>query len=462
MRRSAILLHALAFTFAAMAASAETIRVASLAELAEAAALDNQHIVMEPGVYSMAEYLTDEVLAAIRERVPDGPGRPPVPMIEFRGHGNTLDLHGVVINIETHLYALLPRGYTRCLLFTGDGNTVRGLTTTNSGENTGSNGVILSVFGDGNLFEDVVLHVHGSHPWGYGDLLGKGGPSPVRLLKKSGFMVGGDNNTIRRCKVISRAFGHCFYIQGADGTRLEDCYAEGVMRSTTDMLADTEGPAFDLGFRSVYENRDGRFRIAPGYTKSLVEDGFRTYGNTGNSVLVNCIAVNTRAGFEIGGRDDGRTILDGCVSLGAERGFLIGGNTTVRRSRGDIAHGPLLYLRGGSGSDVDLEVVASRTTGTVHCIATIAGTGHTVRISTREPLYQPPALPILVGFGMPAHAEMATPILPAETSGIALSIEIPHLPTIVHGEARDIRIESAGPVLRDDDTRKGLEDRSTW
>lgn len=32
--------------------------------------------------------------------------------------------------------------------------------------------------------------------------------------------------------------------------------------------------------------------------KSLSEDGFRTYGGAGSVTLVNCTAVNTRAGFE--------------------------------------------------------------------------------------------------------------------------------------------------------------------
>lgn len=217
-------------------------------------------------------------------------------------------------------------------------------------------------------------------------------------------------------------------------------------------------------FRSVYENRDGRFLITPGYTKSLVEDGFRTYGNTGNSRLINCIAVNTRAGFEISGSADGgnKTVLDGCISLGAERGFLLGGNVVVTRSRGDIVHGPLLYLRGGSDSEVELELTGGGGGTTVHALATIAGENHRVRLHTRDQANRPPLLPIMLGYAMPAHAEMATPILPLEARNIHLVNDIPHIPTIVGDAAVDCEVESAGAVVSDGDTRKGLEDRSTW
>jgi hypothetical protein len=336
----------------------KAVSVASLAELARVAAADGQTIRMEPGVYRMADYLTPEVLAGIKAGVDRKHSRPPVPMFVFRGNGNRFDLRGVVLEIDTSLYRLLPQGgYTRCLIIAGDRNTFDALTIRNTGAQQGSGGNILSVAGEGNTLENVTLHVHGSFPYGYGDLLGKGGPNLVGLQKQSGIQVLGAGTVLRRCKVFSRAFGHCFYIQGGDNIRIEDCYAEGVMRATTDMLRDVSGPAFDLGFRSVYQNRDGRHVITPGYVKSLVEDGFRTYGGAGSVTLVNCTALNTRAGFEIGAKDDApvRTVIENCVARGCERAYLIGSRTVVRNSRGDIAHGPLLYLRGGRDSDVELE-----------------------------------------------------------------------------------------------------------
>jgi hypothetical protein len=369
------------------------IEIASVRELAQYAVKSGNTVRMKPGVYRMSDYLTDDVIAQVRRQVPPGPGRPPVWMIRFSGSNNRFDLKGVVLHIETELYRKLPRGYVRCLFVRGNNNVFEGLTIQNTGPNQGSNGNILSVWGDGNRIEDVSLYVHGSQPYGYGDLLGKGGPNLVGLRKQSGIMVAGRGNTLRRCRVVSRAFGHCFYVQEPEGIttndiRLEDCYAEGVMRSTADMLRETSGPLSDLHFGTVAENRDGRFLVVPGYMKSLVEDGFRTYGGTGRVTLRNCTAVNTRAGFEISAPEEegaGRTVIEGATALGCERAYLIGSHVWLRNSRGDTKYGPLLYLRGGKNTDVELEWIGEGSDYTVHALATIAGEGHRVRLFTREP-----------------------------------------------------------------------------
>jgi hypothetical protein len=431
---------------------ANGVEVASLADLARVAAQSGQHIRLRPGVYRLADYLTPEVLAGIHAGFDRKQGRPPVPMLVFRGSDNRIDCAGAVIEIDTSLYRLLPQGgYTRCLIVAGSGNTITGLSIRNTGPNQGSGGNILSLAGERTTLEEVTLHVHGSFPYGYGDLLGKGGPNLVPLQKQSGIQVLGSGSVLRRCRVYSRAFGHCFYIQQGGDIRLEDCYAEGVMRSTSDMLRDTAGPAFDLGFRSVYENRDGRHAIVPGYMKSLVEDGFRTYGGAGRVTLVNCTAINTRAGFEIGAKDDAteKTTLENCVARGCERAFLIGSHTIVRLSRGDLAHGPLLYLRGGRDSDVELELVGDGPQSLVHAVATIAGENHRVRLTAQTGERAIPALPILLGFGMPAHAEMSSPIEPALARGVTLINGIAAAPVITSDAAVDNQVETTGRSVTD-------------
>lgn len=48
-----------------------------------------------------------------------------------------------------------------------------------------------------------------------------------------------------------RAFGHAFYLRGGpENTCFEDCYVEGKMRPTDDILAETSGPAHERDFRS--------------------------------------------------------------------------------------------------------------------------------------------------------------------------------------------------------------------
>lgn len=445
------------FAVAFLRLNAAVIEVSSLVELARVAALDHQEVKLRPGTYRMSDYLTGDVLKEIRAGVDRKQSRPPVPMFVFRGSDNRFDFRDVVLEIDTSLYRLLPQGgYTRCLIVAGHGNRFDGLTICNTGAaNQGSGGNILSVAGDGNTLENFTLRVHGSYPYGYGDLFGKGGPNLLPLQKQSGIQILGTGTTLRRCKVFSRALGHCFYIQAGNNILIEDCYAEGVMRSTTDMLRETSGPAFDLGFRSVYQNRDGRYVITPGYTKTLCEDGFRTYGDAGSVTLTNCTAVNTRAGFEIGAKDDApvKTVVENCVARGCERGFLIGSQTIVRRSRGDVTYGPLLYLRGGRDSEVELELVGDGPQSLVHDVATIAGENHRVHLAAQVGERAIPALPILFGFGMPEHAEMSSPTNPAPTKRIVLINEIAAATVVVSDTVTDSKIETKGLTLKDANLR---------
>jgi hypothetical protein len=438
-------------------AAESLIVVSNLTELARVAAQSGQTIKLQPGVYRLADYLTESVLEKIRAGVDRNQSRPPVPMFVFSGDQNRFDLREVVIEIDTELYAKLPgRSYIRCVIISGKGNHIDGLTIRNTGPQKGSGGNILSVAGASNTLENVTLHVRGSFPYGYGDLMGKGGPNLVNIQKQSGIQVLGNGSVLRRCRVFSQAFGHCFYVQVGTNIRLEDCYAEGAMRPTSEMLRDTSGPAFDLGFKSVYENRDGRYLITPGYMKSLSEDGFRTYGNAGTVTLLNCTAINTRAGFEIGAPDNSpvKTILQNCLARGCERAYLLGSHTIVRQCRGDAKYGPLLYLRGGRDSDIELELAGDASDYAVHTLATIAGTNHIVRLTAQPHETNFPKVPILFGFGMPAHAEMASPINAAATRNVTLLNQIPNVAVISSAEAMNCKIETKGKILGDAELKK--------
>ncbi|MCW0482394.1 hypothetical protein [Gaoshiqia sediminis] len=459
------------FSGISVTAKSKIVAIDSIEALVQVAAEDGQQVRMKSGVYALSDYLNEERIAKLLAELPpqtETQRRPPRWFLRFSGNNNTFDFTGVTIEIDTELYSQLPYGYMRCIFIDGDGNTLKGLTIKNTGpEDKGSNGNILSVFGNNTLLEDVKLYVRGS-TYGYGDLFGKGGPVLTHLQKQSGIMVAGQNNTLRRCKVFSRAFGHCFYIQtqGHD-TRdilLEDCYAEGAMRSTNSILAETGGLAEELNYRSVYLNRDGRYMISPGYTKSLSEDGFRTYGGVGKVTLRNCTAKNTRAGFEIGGTNDSenRTLLQGCQAIGTERAFLLGSNVLVRDCRGDIQYGPLLYLRENTvGSDVELELIPGMPNSLVHTIASIAGKNHRIRLYNNASQVSTPALPIMLGFGMPAHGEMSSPIVPMETEGVELINQLVNQTVIVSDEAKNVKVVSSAPVLQDSESKK-MSGRGKW
>ncbi len=250
-----IAMCAVVFSVHSVHAKTKVITVESIEALMEAAAKDGQQVVMKPGVYAVSDYLSEDRIAKLLAAFPpqtEAQQRPPRWLLHFGGNNNYFDFTGVTIEINTELYDVLPYGYTRCIFIDGNGNTIKGLTIRNTGpEDKGSSGNILTVFGNNTLLEDVRLYVRGS-TYGYGDLFGKGGPNLTYLQKQSGIMVAGQNNTLKRCKVFSRAFGHCFYIQtqGHD-TRdivLEDCYAEGAVRSTNDILSGTGGLAEALSY----------------------------------------------------------------------------------------------------------------------------------------------------------------------------------------------------------------------
>jgi hypothetical protein len=446
-------------------------QIESLEALVQVAAKDGQQIRLKPGVYSLTDYLNKERIAKLLSELPpqtEQQKRPPRWFLRFNGNNNSFDFTGVTIEINTELYSTLPYGYMRCLFIDGNGNTLKGLTIKNTGsKEIGSNGNILSIFGNNTLLEDIKVYVSGSS-YGYGDLFGKGGPVLTNLQKQSGIMIAGQNNTLKRCKVFSRAFGHCFYIQTqGHETRdilLEDCYAEGTMRATNDMLAEIGGLAEKLNYQSVYQNREGRYMISPGYTKSLSEDGFRTYGGVGKVTLLNCTSKNTRSGFEIGGTNDAenQTVLQGCQAFGTERAFLLGSNVLVRDCRGDVQYGPLLYLRENTvGADVELELIPGMPKSLVHAIATIAGKNHRVRLYSNDTQIAMPTLPIMFGFGMPAHAEMSSSILPVETENIELINELKRVLIIKNDEAKNLKVKSSAPELKNSETQK-MNGRGKW
>ena len=395
--------------------------ITSVAELATAASNSNQNIVMEPGVYQMEDYLTPEV---IENTVPDANNRHA--MIEFSGSNNNFDLTGVTIEINSEL---LNDYGTRIieLYVTGNFVNIKGLTVTDIGNSAPSSPGMQSVTiaGENNIMEDVTLNINGSYPYGYGDLLGKGDGNLVTLRKHSGLLVEGLNITIKGCSIYSQAFGHLFFIQGGRNVVFEDCHAESTTRTTDDMLAETSGPAFDRDFAAVYTNYEGNKVITPGYTKSLSEVGYRSYGaggvdghTTGAITLINCVAKNTRSGFAFT-RYGGDVLMQNCEATGCEAGYQVE-EVTIENSRGDAVNGPLLYLNGGA-STVELALMENVATTTLHAIATIGGNNHNVTLKKWNDVTRPQVHSILLGATRPSGANPFSPLGSTSTSGTVLN-----------------------------------------
>jgi len=414
-----------------------TVSISSLAELADVAAKSGQVVTMKPGVYRLVDYLP---VSAIAERRQRGEFQ----LFSFTGSDNVFELAGVTIEVDTTLRrSLRPPIHTDEFLIGGDHNALVGLSIKHVGDGVSPGGAALGITGKGNTLRDCTLLVRGSFPYGYGDLFGKGGPDIIGPSKKSGVHITGDGTTLVGCKLHMRSFGHGYYLQGdVANVRFEDCYVEGVVRATDEMLAETSGPAFKVGFRTVVLTRQGENKILPGYMKSLSEDGFRTYGQHENLSLVNCTAKNMRAGFELRSKSAAR--LENCTAIGNERGFWISTGAVLQNCRGDAQFGPLLFVEGDNAS-AEIELLPTESSMKVHELATIQGRGSRITLKASPTGDRTSPLSILLGYGQPMMGDGMAPIPEREAREVQLRNET-QMPVVVGERARDSQVVTFGPV----------------
>lgn len=416
------------------AVAGEPPMLSSLTELADAAPKSGQKLKMKPGKYRLTDFIPP---ASIPERRKQKQWQ----FITFSGHDNSFDLRGVTIELDTALRQKLGSPiHTDEFLISGSNNTLQGLTVTSLGKGIAHGGAVLGVAGRGNTLRDCVIHVEGSAPYGYGDLFGKGGH------KHSGIHITGSGSRFIGCKVFQKAFGHAFYLQeNCDDVVFEGCHAEGVMRLTDDMLAETSGMAFERKFMSEVMNRGGTRRIQPGYMKALSEDGFRTYHTHRGLVLRRCTVKNMRGGFEM--RTKSAPRVENCEVIGCERGFWVSDGAVVTKCRGDAQFGPLLYVEGDKAK-VDVRLLPAEAARVkVHAIAALYGRDNEVTIIGARPR----AMPILVGFAPPTMGENASPNTERQARGLILRNQTT-MPVVIGSKAEQSRIHTLGPVLENKGT----------
>ncbi len=423
------------------------IRISSLEELAWYAGQDHNVVKLLPGVYRMINFLHEDSIAARLERKQ-------YPYLEFSGSNNEFDLEGVTLEIDTRLRKLLQHPiHTNELVVTGDSNLFKGLQIIHMGEETSPGGAAFCVEGRNNTVSGFTLHVQGSFPYGYGDLFGKGGPDVIRHQKHSGFLITGNGTRVLDVKLYMRSFGHGFFIQKSAGDIwFENCYVEGELRSTDDILKETSGPAFDVDFRTWTANREGKYVVTPGYMKSLCEEGFRTYNRDNKNItFINCTAKNTRGGFEL--RTNGGVRLEDCTTIGTERAYWVGNGAVLKNCKGDADYGPLLFLE-GSDVEVDLTVVPNESDRLVHSLITVQGSNNKVFLRPYEGKNRRQPLPLLIGYTHPEHGESMSPYGQEKCTNLYLVNETT-MPVVIGEEVEGCIIETKGEVIEN----KGKENR---
>lgn len=399
----------------------EVTNISSLAELRDYAAKDDGNIKLAAGTYTIDDNSYFKIVAAPRyddtnDQISDGVYSIST-LLHFSGNNNVFDLTGVEIEVDTSIYPDIDNdGKINEIYISGTNNTIKGLSIKNLGDGytatytDGTSALMVLLAGVDNTLEDVSLYVVGSYPYGVGELLGKSTNALVALHKHSSLLITGIRSTLTRCNVITRAFGHGIVLQGATDTLIEDCYVEGEMRSTDDILAG------DLSHINItqYETVDGvqvpKSVYAPGYFEkghvvSMQEGGVRTYldgplsySRTKGVTVVNTTVKNMRTGFVLVHGSGDMTIKD-CTATGCESAFSGGTGITITNSKGDAQYGPLLTFPYLSGKNcvVDLKLINTESSFPPARLVEIVGSGHTISIENYENKQRATELPIVFG-----------------------------------------------------------------
>jgi hypothetical protein len=319
-------------------------------------------------------------------------------------------MSGVTFEIDNRLFSkfgVVPgkNGFYCMIDLIGDGIVFEGLTTRNIGEESSaqSRNKIFNVVGSDVTLKNVDITTSGSSPWGYGSLYGLGG-GVVR--KMNGIRVGwpAKNSKLIKCKVHMRAMSHAIFVQGAEGTLIENCHVDGLLRPTSEILAEESGFAFDRGFKAktggyvegVIVSEDGT--ILPDEMLSLSEDGIRMYGHggenntpTGNTTIRNCTVRQVRRGICTGLGPGADRVIDCTVTDCVAAGFNIGSKDVLKNCRANARYAEALSCPyyGSKNADVELEILDSRNGLANTVLATINGTGHAIKLTAADPGFVP-------------------------------------------------------------------------
>ncbi|MDO5971799.1 T9SS type A sorting domain-containing protein [Flavivirga aquimarina] len=370
---------------------AQTI-VNSLSELMPYLDDDNANVKLVPGTYWITE---EDAKNGLYETGTDIVGRLSKSLLLFAGNNSTYDFTDVTINVETKVFQAYGSSYQIYETHTvGNNNVIKNLTLVDVGASEdaptrGANSIVMD--GENNRIEGFHCTIRGSFPYGYGDIFGKGGGSVISHRKHSACLVRGNSNHVKNSTFIHRAYGHGIYFQAANDPIIEGCRVEGELRTTDEVLAEegTGSPADNVDFMTVWG-----YRLQPGYTFSLQEDGIRAY-NAGETIIngvelergtnrprvIDCEVVKMRSGVTIGWAQ-GDKYVENCTALACESGFWCGSDAEVINCRGDASVGPL-YSEDVERSNSNIELTLLNNyvpkygnTPTMY----IAGTNHNVTL----------------------------------------------------------------------------------
>ncbi|WP_406683276.1 hypothetical protein N1F78_11345 [Seonamhaeicola sp. MEBiC1930] len=322
------------------------ITVNSLSELMPYLDDNNVSVKLKPGAYSITA-----------EDVANGLYRKEVKLknlskvlLLFEGNNSTYDFTGVTLNIDTKVLQAYGKIQVHELQIIGNNNVLKNLTMVDNGsvhDAPSRRATNIVMDGSHNRIEGFHVTTKGSFPYGYGDAFGKGGKTVIKHRKHSACLIRGESNHLKDSKFIHKSYGHCIFMQGANNPIIEGCNVIGEVRKTDDMLKETSGPAYDVGFMTVWG-----YKLPKGYMLSTGEAGIRAYNGgetiidgkefrrgTSNPTVLNCTIKYMRTGVTIA-HATGKKYVEGCKAIACENGFSLGSGEAVNCSA-DCVFGPV-------------------------------------------------------------------------------------------------------------------------
>lgn len=390
-------LISLCFSLVVLTSFSQT-TVYSLQELKTYLDQDNVNIKLEPGEYHITGEDCENGLFGDDIEI----GNPEKVMLHFSGSNSTYDFTGVTIFFETAIFQTFGGGYDMAEVHvTGNFNVLKNLTMVDDGSvydkpDKGGNGIVMD--GEGNLIEGFHQTTKGSFPYGYGDVFGKGGSYTIKHFKHCSTLIRGQSNQFKNNTIIHRSYGHALYMQAAFDPVIDGCYIEGEMRSTDDMLLEegTGSPADLIDFQT-----DFGFRLLPGWTKALGEEGIRAYnggttvvngdtltGAAANPTVTNCTVKNMRGGVTLA-HANGTAYVENCRTIGCQGGYSIRTGSVVD-CYADAAYGQVLKYAYDNYSNTNIEItIIPPEDGYYHngtkCAAYIGGNNHNIVLRSADP-----------------------------------------------------------------------------
>ncbi len=392
------------------------VEVSSVKDLLPYLRREYVHLKMTPGTYRITGADVKSGMFSRSTQVQEGQTTFALVLVE--GHNNILDFTGVTFEIES----AVPNSFDGSkyefaeLHTTGNNNTVKGLKLINIGsvhDNPRYGWCNVVMDGSDNTLEDIEIRSKGSKPYGYGEVFGKGKGYVLKHWKHSAFMIRGHNSKVKGCEIIHRCYGHYLFIQGASGDVLiEDCYIEGEMITTDQILAEKKGTdANKVDFKSVWG-----YKVPSGYTLSTGEDAIRTYtnGNTiingeqirrrtdANIIARNCTVKHTRGGVSLS-LGNGTRYVENIRIIGCQDGITVGNRGKIVNCYADAVFGFAYSVVTERHSNIEAEITFMPYDGEPYSgsgskqAAFIIGSGHKLTFHKGEGFVADPEMAIYIG-----------------------------------------------------------------